>query len=170
MIKKYHVKSQNIYNFDEKEFLLDICQSTKWIVFISSLKKKQILDVVQDESREFLSLLASICANGSGPSPALIYQGKSWDMQDTWLNDFDAENHQAYFAASSNGWSSDEYGLVWLQQVFNCHTKEKSRTWLVYLLLMAILLMSICNLLIIVIKIKFFLLFFLLIQLIDCSH
>ena len=105
---------------------MGICHSTKQIVSIKSLKSKRILGAIQDGSREFLSLLASICADGSALPPALIYQGKSRDMQDTWLDDFDAENHLAYFAASSNGWSNDEYGLVWLEQVFDRHTKAKA--------------------------------------------
>jgi len=47
---------------------------------------------VQDGSQEFLSLFASIYVDGDGPPPALIYQGESRDMQDTWLDDFDAIN------------------------------------------------------------------------------
>ena len=105
---------------------MGICQSTKRIVSIRSLKSKRILGAVRDGSWEFLSLLASICADGDGPPPALIYQGESRDMQNTWLDDFDAANQQAYFAASSNGWSNDEYGLVWLEQVFDRHTKTKA--------------------------------------------
>ena len=67
---------------------------------------------MQDDSREFLSLLAAIYVDELAPSPALIYQGESGDMQDTWLDDFDLSNHQAYFTASNNGWSSDDYGLI----------------------------------------------------------
>ena len=94
---------------------MGICQAVKQIVSIKSLKNKRILGAMQDGSREFLSLLASICADGSALPPAFIYQGASRDMQDTWLDDFDAENQQAYFAVSSNGWSNNEYGLVWLE-------------------------------------------------------
>lgn len=45
-------------------------------------------------------------------------------MQDTWLTDFDSSKHKAYFAASENGWSNDEYGLAWLK-VFDKNTKQK---------------------------------------------
>ena len=107
----------------------------KRIVAIEPLKRKQLLGVIQNGSREFLFLLAAICADGSALPPALIYQGESRDMQDTWLDDFDIENQQAYFAASSNGWSNNEYGLIWLEQVFDRYTKWKAgRAWRLLLL------------------------------------
>ena len=64
----------------------------------------------QDGSREFISLLACICADGTALPLALIYLGKSCDLQDTWVADVTAED-EAYFAALSNGWSSNTLGL-----------------------------------------------------------
>ena len=43
--------------------------------------------------------------------PALIYQGKSRDLQDSWLDDFKPAEHRAFFATSEKGWSNDELGL-----------------------------------------------------------
>jgi hypothetical protein len=37
----------------------------------------------QDGSREFISLLASICADSTKIPPALIYKGASGDLQDS---------------------------------------------------------------------------------------
>ncbi|QSS55024.1 hypothetical protein I7I53_02781 [Histoplasma capsulatum var. duboisii H88] len=129
-IAKYNIEHSNIYNFDEKGFLLGLLQAVKQIVSIESLKSKCNKGVSQDGSREFISLLAAICADGTALPPALIYKEESRDMQDTWLEDFDDKKDKAYFAASKNGWSNDEYGLTWLQNVFNPHTKAKAgRGW-----------------------------------------
>ncbi|EDN07669.1 predicted protein [Histoplasma mississippiense (nom. inval.)] len=129
-IAKYKIECSNIYNFDEKGFLLGLLQVVKRIVSIESLKSKRNKGVSQDGSREFISLLAAICMDGTALPPALIYKGESRDMQDTWLEDFDDEKDKAYFAASENGWSNDEYELIWLQQVFNPLTKAKAgRSW-----------------------------------------
>jgi hypothetical protein len=46
----------------------------------------------QDSSREFISLLASICVDGIALPPALIYKGASGDLQDTWLKDLDEKD------------------------------------------------------------------------------
>jgi hypothetical protein len=70
-------------------------------------------------------LIASICANGAALPPSLIYQGESYDLQDTWLNEFDHSTQRAFFACSKNGWSDDTLGLDWLQHVFDRTTKEK---------------------------------------------
>src|SRR5436190_2734592 len=71
----------------------------------------------QDGSHEFLSLLACICADGTKLPPALIYQGESHDMLDSWLQDSN-EGDEAYFASTANGWSYNELGLQWLQRCF----------------------------------------------------
>ena len=55
----------------------------KRIVLIQQLQKKKILSLNQDGNREFISLLAAICADGTALPPALIYQGESHDLQDT---------------------------------------------------------------------------------------
>ncbi|EDN02638.1 predicted protein [Histoplasma mississippiense (nom. inval.)] len=125
-ITKYNIEPGNIYNFDEKGFLLGFIHTLKRIVSINALKSGRTIGASQDGSREFITLLASICADGTSLPPALIYQGESRDMQDTWLEDFDSKKDQVYFAASENGWSNDEYGLMWLKKIFEPHTKKKA--------------------------------------------
>ena len=68
---------------NEKGFLIEICGTMKRIVFKKKLKKQKVLGACQDGSREFVSLLTCICADGSALPPALIYAGKSGDLQDT---------------------------------------------------------------------------------------
>ena len=79
----------------------------------------------QDSSREFISLLASICADGTAIPPALIYKGASGDLQDTWMEDL-GEKEQAFFASSANGWSSNAFGLTYLTQVFDPSMRAKT--------------------------------------------
>ena len=79
----------------------------------------------QDGSREFISLLAAICADGTKIPPALIYKGTSRDLQDSWLEDL-KEKEDAFFASSSNGWSSNAFGLAYLTQVFDPATRTKA--------------------------------------------
>ena len=45
----------------------------------------RVMTNAQDDSREFISLLANIYADGIVLPPALIYKGASGDLQDTWL-------------------------------------------------------------------------------------
>ncbi|KAF2180862.1 hypothetical protein K469DRAFT_692415 [Zopfia rhizophila CBS 207.26] len=107
IIEIYHIRPGNIYNFDEKGFLLGICPAMKRILPIKYLRSKRVLGAKQDGSREFISLPACICADGTALPPGLIYQSKS-DLQDIWLEDFDSSSEQAYFAVSKKGWTNED--------------------------------------------------------------
>src|SRR4030081_1456474 len=100
MVQKYNITPSDIYNFDEKGFLIGMSRSTKRIVAREALESRRILGASQDGSREYISLIASICADGTWVPPALIYKGESHDLQDSWLEDFDDTKDCAFFASS----------------------------------------------------------------------
>jgi hypothetical protein len=83
----------------------------------------RVRQAVQDGSREFITLLACVSAIGKALPPALIYKGESYDLQDTWVDEV-GEQDNANFAASSNGWSNDAFGLKWLEQIFHRYTRR----------------------------------------------
>lgn len=114
---------ENIYNWDEKGFLIGHASATKRILTRSAYEQGRVRYVQQDGNREFVSLLACVCADGSALPPALIYKGASHDLQDTWLEDLQEED-EAYFASSAKGWTCDDLGLAWLSR-FDQNTKEK---------------------------------------------
>ena len=89
-----------------------------------AFKSNRITKASMDGSREFISLLACISADGSSLPPALIYEGKSHDLQSSWLEELGDDS--VYFAASDNGWSCNSLGLNWLEKVFDPWTKEKA--------------------------------------------
>ena len=117
--------AENIYNINEKGFLIGFIAAMKRIMSREAYEKGRVRHATQDGSREFISLLACICADGTALPPALIYQGDSHDLQDTWFDDLE-EGDSAYFGTSTNGWSSDAFGLRWLHQVFERHTRAKA--------------------------------------------
>ena len=90
------------------------------------LKRGKLLGASQDGSREFISLLAGICADGTYMPPKLIYQGKSGDMMDSWLEDFDGSKKLAYFGASQKGWTNEDLGASWLEKIFEPHSHDKA--------------------------------------------
>jgi len=108
-IEKYHITPENIYNWDEKGFLIGIANAMKRIMTKEALKSGRITNAWTDGSREFITLLACICADGSFLPPALIYKGASHDLNDSWLED--VGETIAYFAATANGWSCDVLGV-----------------------------------------------------------
>jgi len=106
--------------------LIGLTRSTKRIVSREALESGRLLGASQDGSRDFITLIASICADGTHLPPALIYQSESGDLQDSWLEDFDGKKESAYFASSEKGWSNEVLGLQWLEHVFDHNTRRKA--------------------------------------------
>ena len=99
---------------DEKGFLIGHLQKTRRIFSKFLMKQQKFLGASQDGYREWITLVATICADGNSLLPALIYKAVSGDLQDTWLQDYDPDEHPCWFVSSPNGWTSDEPGLSWL--------------------------------------------------------
>jgi hypothetical protein len=83
--------------------------------------------IIQDGSREWITLLACICADRSYLEPALIYQSTSGAIQDSRLQALNHKTHQIRISSSSSGWTNNDIGLAGLKQVFDRGTKAKAR-------------------------------------------
>ena len=101
-IEDYNITAENIYNWDEKGFLIRIIYIIKHIITKEVYDSRKITKAKQDGLREFISLLASIYTDGIKILPALIYKGTSGDLQNTWLDDL-KEREYAWFTSSVNG-------------------------------------------------------------------
>jgi hypothetical protein len=51
----------------------------------------------------------------------------SGNLQDTWLDGFDSEEHTCYFISSASGWTNEDLGFAWLTGNFQRHTRERAR-------------------------------------------
>jgi len=126
-IQQYQISEDNIYNMDEKGFLLGRLNKGRRI-FSKDLKGSgKLLAAVQDGSRDWLTVVATICADGTALAPLLIYQSEAGTVQDSWLKDFNPEGQDCFFSSSPNGWTSDEVGSKWLQELFHTRTVAKAR-------------------------------------------
>ena len=127
-IEQYHIEPRHMYNMDEKGFMLGVVGRSKRIFSRTSYEEGKRRSTIQDGSREWITLLACICADGSSLEPALIYQSTSGSIQDSWLQALDHETHQVRISSSSSGWTNNDVGLAWLKQVFDRGTKAKARS------------------------------------------
>ena len=90
----------------------------------ASLESKRILGVCEDGSREWITLMATICADGTQGKPLLIYPSEASAVQDTWLAGVDPTQQDVSFTATASGWTNDELGLRWLGE-FEQWSREK---------------------------------------------
>ena len=98
----------------------------KRIMTLEAYESGRIWSVNQDGSREFISLLAYISATRKHLPPALIYKGAGYDLQNTQVDDLDTAKDSAFFGASTNGWSNNDFGLAWLKKIFEPGTREQA--------------------------------------------
>jgi hypothetical protein len=124
-IDEYDIKTENQYNMDEKGFLFGVIGRTKRVFSRSEWERGGIREAIQDGSRTFLTTIACICANGESLPASLIYEATSGDIQANWVQDFEPGKHNFFITTSPSGWSNDEIGLSWMEQVFERFTKPK---------------------------------------------
>jgi len=129
-MEEYHILPKNTYNMDEKGFLLGRITKAK-PVFPKDLKSfEKLLGAGQDGSREWITVVATICADGTTLPPLLIYDSTSGSIQDSWVQDFRSNEDQAWFTSSPSGWTSNEIGFKWLEAMFDKNTRDKAaRDW-----------------------------------------
>jgi len=125
-INQYSIKSRYTYNIDEKGFLLGITTRSKRIFSRQEYERKAVRQAIQDGNREWISLLACICADGSALDLSLIYEAGLEGLLLGWVEDINPEEYSAFITSSSSGWTNDEIGLIWLEQVFDRCTREKA--------------------------------------------
>ena len=113
-----------MYNFDEKGFMIGVGQAVKRILTREEPRSGEIIGASHGGNKEWVSLLAAICAIADTIPPAFIYQGDSGDLRDSWIDDLEEET--VHFAATPTSWSCNCVGQQWLETVFDCYTKAKA--------------------------------------------
>jgi hypothetical protein len=126
-IREYNIEARHTYNMDEKGFLIGILSRSKRVFSRLLWESKQVKETLQDGSREFVTLLACICADGTAIEPSIIFEGMG-PLWSAWIESADPVKHQAFITTSSIGWSNNDVGLTWLEHVFDRATKEKARS------------------------------------------
>lgn len=68
------------------------------VMSLEEMRSGEIIGESQDGNREWVLLLATICVVAIKIPFCLIYQGKSRDLRDTWVEDIG--DNTIYFAAT----------------------------------------------------------------------
>ena len=118
-MKEFNFKPENIYKFDEKGFVLG--QSLRCRVVCRRGRKNP--KYVQPGSREMVTVIETICADGTALQPFLIYKGKQHLAG--WYAECNPKDERAMFATSPKGWTDTELGQEYLIKVFDPDTRTK---------------------------------------------
>jgi hypothetical protein len=126
-LTQYGLEPRHMYNMDEKGFMLGVLSRSKRVFSRQMWESREVTAALQDGSREWITLLAAVCADGSALSPGLIYQSVNSSLQASWVAAIEAGQHDVFVASSPSGWTNNDIGLAWLEQVFDRCTKQKAR-------------------------------------------
>ena len=74
-IEEYNVQPADTYNMDEKGFAIGLVARSKRIFSRRLYQRQKNKQSLQDGNREWVTLLASVCADGSALPPVLIFTG-----------------------------------------------------------------------------------------------
>ena len=111
-IMKYGITLDDIYNFDETGFAMGLVATAK-VVTRAEMVGKPFL--IQPGNREWVTSIECINSKGWALPPCLIFKGKvhieGWYQDKALPNDWRLE-------VSDNGWTTDQIGLRWLQNIF----------------------------------------------------
>jgi hypothetical protein len=126
-INNYSIKPRHTYNTDEKGFMAGVIGKQTRVFSKASFKRKHARQSSHDGNCELIALIACVCGDGAVLPPSLIFQADFTNVQSNCVNDIDKKKHSVYTTVSPSGWSNDDAGLGWVEQVFNPLTEDKAR-------------------------------------------
>jgi transposase-like protein len=120
VIHRYHIDPKDMWNFDEKGFLMGQGgkQNELIIVRVHAKQPKSSRRIVEG-SREWVTLIESCSAGGKRLPAYYIYAGTA--HYDGW---HEGEiNPDTAFYYTKNGWTDDQAALHWLKNHFEVHAR-----------------------------------------------
>lgn len=126
-LAQYDLEPAHTYNMDEKGFAIGVTDRSKRFFDKVLYGKKHFKQSLHDGNREWVTLLACICADESTLPPGIIYAATGRAVQASWVASIDKKEHQVHFTTSPNSCTNNDLGLTWLEQVFERYIKGKAR-------------------------------------------
>lgn len=109
---------ENIYNMDEKGFLMG--RSGRVKIICRRGKKRNFK--TQDGQRELITVLETVSAGGFVIPPTIVYKGEA---QYAGWHALVKKGDNTYFSRSPTGWSNSKIGLDYLEKNFEPNTAER---------------------------------------------
>jgi hypothetical protein len=89
-IEEYDIEPRHAYNVDGKGFLIGVIARSKRIFSKAMWDRREVRAALQDGNREWITLLARVCGDGSVLPPALLFAAANKDLRSSWVEDIEA--------------------------------------------------------------------------------
>ena len=120
MINENGIQPEDIYNFDETGFTIGRVSSQKVVIRAKYYGRRSLL---QPGNREWVTAIEAICVDSYSLPPCIIFKGKV--VIEGWFNENLPKDWR--IEVSTNGWTTDEIGIRWLEKHFIPHTNSRVR-------------------------------------------
>ena len=117
VIAKYQIRDENMWNMDEKGFILGKANRAK----VMARAGRQPPRTTHDGTRELITAIEACGAKQGMLPPMVVFKGTAHYRG--WYTEVTEETH-AYFAYSPKGYTTDEIRLQWLQK-FDAQTRTE---------------------------------------------
>ncbi|KAI1672200.1 hypothetical protein L13192_03059 [Pyrenophora tritici-repentis] len=91
-MKEYNVEPSHIFNIDKKGFLIRVTRRSKRVFNKRIYDRRGVTAAIQDGSREWVTVLACICSDGTALSPSLIFQSTAGALKPAWVEAIDPDS------------------------------------------------------------------------------
>ena len=126
LMKKYDIKKANMWNMNEKRFVMGLSRSQKMIVTVNSPK----FFLMKPGNQTWVSILECISAHGQALASFLIWKEK-WHQKE-WYRMYSPEKWM--YAVSEKSWTDNDLEFEWLIKHFNPLTWSSTNEWWMLLL------------------------------------
>lgn len=118
-IEKYGIHEQDIYNMDETGFQMGVISTAK--VICGSETRGSRAKAMQPGNREWVTAIEAVNTTGWALPPQIILSGVK--HQSSW---YKMVPDDYMVSVSENGWTNNELGKEWLQNMFENHTASRT--------------------------------------------
>jgi hypothetical protein len=80
-MEEYSVEQRYTYNMDEKGFLIGFTSRRLRVFSRRMYERKEVTETIRDGSREWISVIACLCSDGTALDPGIIYQSDASTLQ-----------------------------------------------------------------------------------------
>lgn len=114
IVKIYKIEQENIYNMNEKGFVMKLQRKLRIICF----KHHRSL-MTSDDNREWVSLIKCVNILSEVLKMWIIFKGKL--QQKSWMKVINDD----HIIISENEWINNEIGFIWLERCFEPETRRR---------------------------------------------
>jgi len=113
IIRQHNLKPFQIFNMDEKGFLMGIASRAK----VLCRRGRKNPRVTHEGTREMVTVVETICAAGFALPPMVMNKGRA--QYKGWYTNLTSTMADYRFSFSPNGWTDDAVALKWVTELFD---------------------------------------------------